>query len=180
MIASLFLVTKMRYSTSLYPGDFPIYRGAVAMVEGTYSQQHDLIDSANANPAQYLYSLILSIVFRIAEPGAKPFVWTNAIFIVLCGYLTYKIVTKFTNSLCGLFAALLCAFVPSQTFAVYTYSSEPMVAAIFLGAVLSLIALYSYNKHVKEVEEDKREVAGIIYTVVGSLLIGLLIFKMGT
>ena len=176
VIAGLFLVTRMRYSTNLFPGDSPIYRGAVAMSEGSYSEYKDLVESANANPAQYLYSLVLSIIFRMVEPDSGPFLWTNAFFIILCGYLTYKIVTKFTNSLCGLFAALLCAFVPSQTFAVYTYSSEPMVAAIFLGAVLSLIALYSYNKHVKEVEEDKREVAGIIYTVVGSLLIGLLIF----
>lgn len=176
VIAGLFLVTRMRFTTNLYPGDYPIYRGAVAMAEGTYSQNHDLIELANANPAQYLYSLVLSIVFRIVEPSAKPVVWVNGIFIVLCGYLTYKIVTKFTNSLCGLFAAILCAFTPSQTFAVYSFRSEPMVAAIFLGAVLSLIALYSYNKHVQEVDEDKREVAGIIYTVVGSILIGLLIF----
>ena len=176
VIASLFLVTKMRYTTNLYPGDYTIYRGAVAMADGTYSQNHDLIEAANTNPAQYLYSLIISVIFRMAEPSAKPVLWINAIFIVLCAYLTYKIVSKFTNSLCGLFAAALCAITPSQTFAVYSFTSQPMVASIFLGAVLSLIALYSYNKHVQEVSEDKQEVAGIIYTVVGSILIGLLIF----
>lgn len=176
VIAGLFLMTRMRYSTSLYPGEYPIYRGAVAMAEGTYSQNHDLVDSANANPAQYLYSLVLSIIFRAVEPGSKPVLWTNAFFIILSGYLTYKIVSKFTNSLCGLFAAVLCAFIPSQTFAVYSFTSEPLVTAIFLGAVLSLVSLYSYNKHIQEVEEEKREFAGILYTVIGSLLIGLLIF----
>ena len=181
IIAGLFLVTRMRYSTELYPGEYPVYRGAVAMAEGTYSQNHDVIDSANANPAQYLYSLILSIVFRMAEPGAKPVLWVNALFIVLCGYLTFKIVRTFTNSLCGLFAAVLCACIPSQTFAVYSFTSEPMVTAIYLGAVLSLISLFSYNKRIKEMEEDygeapKKDIASTIFAVVGAVLIGLLLF----
>ncbi len=180
LTAFLFLVTRMRYSTILSPGEFPIYRGALAMVDGTYSQSHDLIDSANINPAHYLYSLILSVVYRFAEPGPGPYLWTNAFFIILCGYLTYKIVKTFTNSLCGLFAAVLCACIPSQTFAVYTFSSEPMVAAIYLGAVLSLISLFSYNKRLKEMvdygEESEHDIAGIVFTVLGAILIGLLIF----
>lgn len=180
IIAGLFLVTRLRYTTSLYPGEYPIYRGAVAMVEGTYSQSHDLIDSANANPAQYLCSLILSIFFRISEPGAKPFLVMNAIFIVIAGFLTYKIVRTFTNQLCGVFAAVLCACIPSQTFAVYSFTSEPMVAAIYLGATLTLISLFSYNKRVKEREDSGREddsyVMGIVFTAIGAVLIGLLLF----
>ncbi len=180
VIAGLFLVTRMRYSTLLSPQEFPVYRGAVAMAEGMYSQSLDLVESACANPGQYLYSFILSIIFRFTGPGVKPFLWTNAFFIVLCGFLTYKIVTTFTNQMCGLFAAILCAFVPSQTFAVYSFTSEPMVAAIFLGAVLALISLYSYNKRVKEMDdygdEGDRNLAGIIFTIVGALLIGLLLF----
>ncbi len=180
VIAGLFLVTRMKYSTSLYPGENAIYRGAVAMCDGTYSQSHDIIESACANPAQYLYSLILAMVFRFVEPSAKPFLWTNAFFIILCGFLTYKIVRTFTNQMCGLFAAILCACIPSQTYAVYSFSSEPMVAAIFLGAMLSLISLYSYNKRVKEMDdfgdEGDRNLAGIIFTALGALLIGLLLF----
>ena len=178
--ASLFLVTRMKYSTILSPGEYPIYRGALALAEGTYSQSHDLIESANTNPAQYMYSLILSIVYRFAEPGPGPYLWTNAVFIILCGFLTYKIVRTFTNQMCGLFAAILCAFIPSQTFAVYSFTSEPMVTAIYLGAVLALISLYSYNKRIKEMEdygeETEGDIAGIVFTIVGALLIGLLIF----
>ena len=47
--AGLFLVSRMRYHTSLSPDNFSIYNGAVSMIEGTYSQSKDLIDSANAN-----------------------------------------------------------------------------------------------------------------------------------
>lgn len=180
VIAGLFLVTRMKYTTSLYPGESPIYRGALAMADGTYSQNHDIIDSACANPAQYPYSFILSLIFRVVEPGATPFLWTNAFFIILCGFLTYKIVRTFTNQMCGLFSAILCALIPSQTFAVYTFSSEPMVAAIFLGAVLTLISLFSYNKRVKEMDdfgdEGDRNLAGLIFTIVGAVLIGLLLF----
>ncbi|MCR5590469.1 MAG: dolichyl-diphosphooligosaccharide--protein glycosyltransferase subunit STT3 [Lachnospiraceae bacterium] len=184
VIAGLFLVTRMRYNTSLYPGDYPVFRGAAAMAEGTYAENLDLIDSANANPAHYLCSLLLSVVFRIVEPSATAFLWMNAIFIVLCGFLTYKIVRAFTNPMCGLFSAIVFACVPSQTFAVYSLNTEPMVAAIYLGAVLSLISLFSYNKRVKEKEEDyedieedeKRDLAGILFTVLGTVLIGLLIF----
>ena len=180
VLAGLFLVTRMRYSTSLYPGDYPIYRGAVAMIEGNYAQSHDLIESANANPAQYLCSVILSIFFRISEPGPKPFLWMNAIFIIISGLLTYMIVRTFTNQLCGFFAGVLCAFVPSQTFAVYSFTSETMVTAIYLGATFTLISLFSYNKRVKEKEEygeaDKKDIAGTVFTVVGALLIGMLIF----
>ncbi len=174
--AGLFLVSRMRYHTSLSPDNFSIYNGAVSMIEGTYSQSKDLIDSANANPGYYLYSLILSVIFRIVTPGAGAFMWVNAAFIVLCGYLTYRIVKKFTNSMCGLFAAALCAFIPSQTFAVYSFTSEPMVAAVFLGAVLALISLVSYDKHVKEQKEGWKDHGGIAYTIVGSILIGILIF----
>ncbi len=180
VIAGLFLVTRMRYSTLRSPMEFPIYKGAVAMAEGTYAQNRDLVESACANPAQYLYSFILSIIFRFTEPGVTPVLWTNAFFIVLSGFLTYKIVKTFTNQMCGLFAAVLCAFVPSQTFVVYSFTSEPMVAAIFLGAVLSLISLFSYNKRVKEMDEygdeGDRNLAGVVFTIVGALLIGLLLF----
>ncbi len=180
VIASLFLVTRMRYTTSLYPGEYPIYRGAVGMVDGTYSQSHDVIDAALANPGHYLYSLLLSIIFRFAEPGPRPVLWVNAIFIVICGALIYKIVRTFTNQMCGLFAAILCAIIPSQTFAVYSFTSEPMVAAIYLGAVLTLISLVSYNKRIKELEEygesDKKDVAGLVFTIIGALLVGLLLF----
>lgn len=180
VIAALFLVTRMRYTTDLSPWDFPEYNGAVAIVDGNYAENLDLIESAKANPAQYLYSLILSVVFRFAEPDAGPILWVNAFFIILCGFLIYKIVRTFTNSLCGLFAAFLCGFIPSQTFAVYSFSSEPMVAAIFLGAALTLISLYSFNKRRRERLEtgdaDKKDVAWIVYTVIGSILIGLLLF----
>ncbi len=180
VIAGLFLVTRMRYTTSLYPGENPVYRGAVAMVDGTYSQSHDVIDASLANPAHYLYSLILSVIFRFAEPGPKPVLWLNAVFIVICGALTYKIVRTFTNQMCGLFAAILCAIIPSQTFAVYSFSTETMVAAIYLGAVLTLISLVSYNKRIKEKEEygesDDKDIAGLVFTIIGSVLIGLLLF----
>ena len=55
-----------------------------------------------------------------------------------------------------------------------------MVAAIFLGAALTLISLYSFNKRRRERLEtgdaDKKDVAWIVYTVIGSILIGLLLF----
>lgn len=180
VIAVLFLVTRMRYSTALSPVDYPVYKGAVAMVDGTYAESHDIIELALANPSHYLYSLILSVVFRITEPGTTPVLWINAFFIVLSGFLTYKIVRTFTNQMCGLFAAFLCALIPSQTFAVYSFTSEPLVAAIFLGAVLALISLYSYNKRVKEMADygqtDDKDVASLVFTIVGSVLIGLLLF----
>ena len=180
LIAGLFMITRMRYNTDLSPVDYSVYRGAVAMVDGTYSQNHDVIDLALANPGQYLYSLILSVVFRIVEPGTRAVVWVNAFFIILGGFLTYKIVKTFTNQLCGLFAALLCAVIPAQTFAVYSFTSEPVVAAVFLGAVLALISLYSYNKRLKERadygEDSGGDHASIVFTVVGSILIGILIF----
>ncbi|MCR5687120.1 MAG: hypothetical protein K6G58_03790 [Lachnospiraceae bacterium] len=180
IIAVFFLVTRMRYTTSLYPSDFPIFRGAEAMADGSYSENLDLIESANANPAQYLSSLLLSIILRFAEPVAEAYMWMNAFFIVLGGFLTYRIVRVFTNQMCGLFAALLCAFIPSQTFAVYSMTSEPLVNAIYLGAVLSLITLFSYNKRIKEREDNGEDpggdIAGIIYTVLGAVLIGLLLF----
>ncbi len=180
LIAILFLVSRMRYSTELYPGEYPVYRGAVAMAEGTYSQSHDVIDSAIANPAQYLYSLILSVIFRFVEPGSTPVLWINAVFIILCGYLTYKIVKTFTNRMCGLFAAVLCAFIPSQTFAVYSFTSQPMVTAIYLGAVLALISLFSYNKRIKELRDagdvPTKDIAATVFAVAGAVLIGLLLF----
>ncbi|MCR5672607.1 MAG: dolichyl-diphosphooligosaccharide--protein glycosyltransferase subunit STT3 [Lachnospiraceae bacterium] len=180
IIATLFLVTRLRYSTSLYPGEYPIYRGAVAMAEGNYSESRDLVESANANPAQYLCSFILSVLFRFTEPSAGPFLWMNAFFIILCGFLTYKIVRTFTNQMCGIFAAFLCAVIPSQTFAVYSFKAEPVVAAIFLGAVYALISLFSYNKRIKEIEDygemPEKDIAGHVFTVIGALLIGLLIF----
>ncbi len=182
VIGVLFLVVRMRYTTQLYSGDSYVYRGAAGLVDGTYSQSRDVVDDALANPAHFLYSFLLSVLFRIAEPGPAPILWTNAFFIVMSGFLTYRIVRKFTNQMCGIFAAALSVIIPSQSFAVYSFTSEPMVAAIFLGAVLSLISLFSYNKRVREMydageySEDRKDYAGVAYTVVGAFLIGLLIF----
>ena len=182
VLAVLFLVVRMKYSTQLYAGDSYVYRGAVGLVDGTYSQSRDVVDDALANPSHFLYSFMLSLIFRFAEPGSTPILWANAFFIVLCGFLTYRIVRKFTNQMCGIFAAALSVIIPSQTFAVYSFTSEPMVSAIYLGAVLSLISLFSYNKRVREMydageySEDRKDYAGTVYTAFGALTIGLLIF----
>ncbi len=181
-IVAFFLGSRMRYSTQLYAGDSYTYKGAMGLIDGSYSQSGDIVEDALINPSHFLYSFVLSVVFRIAEPGSGPILWTNAFFIAVTALLTYRIVRRFTNQMCGLFAAFLSVIIPSQTFAVYSFSSEPMVAAIFQAAALSLISLFSYNKRIKEkygsagAGEDRRDYAGVLFCISGALFIGLLIF----
>lgn len=182
VIAVVFLFSRMRYSTSVSPDEYPIYKSAIAMINGTYSQSHDLVNDALINPGHFLYSLILSLFIRIFGEGTLAVLWLNAVLYIVCGYLAYKITELFTDRVCGVFAASLALFIPSQTFGVYTYSGEGLVGAIILGCFLSYSVLFLYdstsgNENIEKNDEEKGTNGSkpIIALIISAVMTGIMI-----
>lgn len=163
--AVIFIISRLRYSTSISPNEYSCYKAAVALSEGTYSQNHDLVNDAMINPGFYLYSLLLAPIVSIFGESVSTVLWLNAVFYILCGYLVYEITRRFTDRVCGAFAAALVLLMPSQTFGVYSFSSDSVVTAIILGCFLLYVILFL----------DNNETGSKVYTILALILTGVLL-----
>lgn len=174
VLASLFLFFRLRINSTIEASETSIYKSAVAINDGVYSQSMDLVRNEMVNPAQYVYSIILALIFKLFGASTKVFTTVSAVLYVLCGFITYRITKRFTNNLCGLFAALLCFVMPGQFFAVYSYNASPILSLILLLTIDVIIELYLLEDNR---EADKSNVSKKIILIVFSCVLGgLLIF----
>lgn len=161
VISALMLVLRMRYSTSVSPSEYPCYKIALALINDTYDKSQDLINDVMYNPGHFGYALILSLVLRIFDEGVKPVMWTNAVFIVGSLVLTYLIISKLTDRICGVFGSILLLLIPSQSFYVYSFSAEPFVTVICLSALLCYVLLFKIGED-NDAKLNEEEDEGII------------------
>lgn len=184
VMGALFLLLRMRYSTSVSPNEYSCYKIALSLNNDTFMQSQDLINDAMYNPGHFMYSLLLALLMKIFGEGIKPVLWVNAVFIIACGILSYFIVAKLTDRVCGIFSCALMLFMPSQTFSVYSFSAQPLVTAICLACILIYSLIFCLDKDMPVEEEDEDEglinsVAvsknALILTLLGAVFSGLMI-----
>jgi len=191
LICIIFVATRLSLSSNLSASDSSVYKGAITIMNGNYYQNDDLVRAALNNPAQYLYSLILSVVFKVFGEDSKTFIITNSIFYALCIVLIFNITLKLTDRMCGIFAALLSIFVPAQTFAAYCYDTNPIVSLLsllclnlYISLLVSINGYNSQNEFAEgidksnpvEIDEEISRTKSIIYTVLCAIFTGFLIF----
>lgn len=183
VLSALFLLVRMRYSTSVSPNEFPCYKIATALINDTFVQSQDLVNDAMYNPGHFLYALILSLFINIFGEGSRLVLWINAVFIIGCAILIYNIVAKLSDRVCGIFAAALMLLMPSQTFSVYSVSPEPLITAICLGCILVFVYLFSIDSESLDEIDDEEGIINtatlrgmpLIMTFVAAFLAGLMI-----
>lgn len=132
-LSYLFLVFRMAYKSTVPGEETVLYRAAALMREGALADKGmDMIQHLCIYPSQYLYAFILSVFFRIGGVKSSILIVLNAVIIILTAFLIDRVVRKIAGRACGIIAAMCTVFIPSQAFAVYSYSSEPLFCALLL------------------------------------------------
>ena len=132
-LSYLFLVFRMAYKSSVPGEETVLFRAASLMSEGALAEKGmDMVNHLCIYPSQYLYSVVLSIFFRIGGASTNTLVVFNAITIILTAFLINRVVRKIAGRACGIIAAMCTVFIPSQSFAVYSYSSEAFLCVLIL------------------------------------------------
>ncbi len=132
-LSYLFLVFRMAYKSTIPGEETVLYRAAALMREGVLSTKGmDLTDHLCIFPSQFLYSYILSVFFRIGGVKSSVMIVLNAVTLILTAFLIDRVVRKIAGRACGIIAAMCTLLIPSQAFAVYSYSSEVFFCALLL------------------------------------------------
>ena len=136
LLSYLFLTFRMAYKSTVPGEETVLYRAAALMKEGALAEKGmDMIDHMCIYPSQYLYSFILSIFFRIGGVQSSVLIALNAVTLILSAFLIDRVVRKIAGRACGIIAAMCTIFIPSQSFAVYSYSSEVFFCALLLLSI---------------------------------------------
>lgn len=175
-----FAYSKMRYVSTLDVAESPIYKSAISINEGSYSQNLDLLKENLDNPSQFLFALLLSVPFKLIGSDSSIFIWVNMILYLISLLLVYSITYKLSDRLCGLCAVLLAIVMPSQSFAVYSYSANALYTLVVLACISVYITIYQSGKSLNSDSDDNQDKAlstkVIIYTIFASICTGLLVF----
>nr|MCR5420881.1 hypothetical protein [Lachnospiraceae bacterium] len=165
----LFLVFRLSYKSSVPAEETIIYRAASLIKDGTFkSLGMDMFDHLIIYPSQYIYARLLAVFFSFTKTGTSAFVGLNALVILLNSFTVDRIVRKVAGRACGIIAALCTLFIPSQSFAVYSYSSEFFFCLILLMTLNMLLTVTDGNKREKKLM--------IFMDTVFGFLLGLLLF----
>lgn len=165
----LFINSKLSYTSSLPVEDAVFYKTAVLLQKGTLSVGGmDILPQLMRNPAQYTYAVVVSLIFMITGSETSSVVYINTAVLLLTAFFVYRIVRKTGGRVCGVFALACSLFMPSQAFAVYTYSPEVFFACIFFMA-LNLFVYLSEKTF-------KKKAVSILFHILQGVLFGILIF----
>ncbi|MBR6469311.1 MAG: hypothetical protein IKS84_02935 [Lachnospiraceae bacterium] len=168
-LSFLFLIYRLAYTTSLPAEDTIIYRAADLMREGTLATAGmDMFRHLIVYPSEYICAVLYSVFLRITGKGPESLVIFNSIVLILIAFMIDRIVRKVAGRTCGIVAALCTLFVPSQSFAIYTYSSEFLFCLILVVSLDLFLILLNLN------DEDKNRVIG--YSALFGLVLSLLLF----
>ena len=176
VIAIVFLVFRLRLTSEIEASESIVYKSAVCMADGTYSQNTNLVEEELSNPAQYIYSLILSLIFKILGDSTGIYIITSAFIYVICGYLVFLITRFFADTLCALFAALLMALLPCQTFAVYSYNANPIASLLVLLSIYLIMYIYNHSSRALNEDDAKKDKNFIIILTVLAIVVSGLLF----
>ena len=169
-LAFLFLVFRMSYKTSVPASDTYLFRAASLLKEGELGAKGmDMFKLLIVHPSQYVYAVLLSVFLRITGDNPDSMVILNAIVLVLTAFAMDRVVRKIAGRACGVIAALCTLFIPSQSFAVYTYSSE------FFFCLILLLTLDVLLVVIRETT-DENKVQMLVFDIIFGSLMGLLCF----
>ena len=165
----LFLVYRLTYKTSVPAEETIIFRAASLMKDkmlGTMGM--DVFKHLMIYPSQYVYARILALFLKGSSDGSGAFVTLNAIVLIAIAIVVNRIVRKIAGRTCALMASLCTLFIPSQSFAVYSYSSEFFFCFVLLLTFNTLLIITDGKKR------DK--VIMMIMDAVFGFLLALLLF----
>ena len=164
-VCVLFAVSRLTYTSSVSPSEATYYSAGSLINNDALSVSSDLVNKLLNNPAQYVYSLLFSLIYGLLNESSFSLVLINVILCAISSLFAYLLITRFADKLCGLYAAAVVLFLPGQLFCVYSYSTECMFCPIFLAT------LYFGISVIETKSSALRILFGILYSLFASLLL---------
>lgn len=144
---------------------------AVSLQKGMKMPNMDqVIKTVMDTPALFGYGELMAGGFALF--GTKPEVlfYTNVLFQILSIFFIYRLTRRAAGKVCSVFVLVLCVYMPSQIFSVYTLDSEEMFSCILFGALWLFVYMAdTYRK------KDFR-IGGILCQVLLGVLLGVMAF----
>ncbi len=132
-LAYLFFAFRLAYKSTVPAEETVLYRTAQLMSEGELSTKGmDMFRHLIIFPSQYVYAFVVSLFIKISDSGSQTMITVNAFVLILTAFVMDRVVRKIAGRACGIIAALCTLFIPSQSFAVYSYSGEFFFCLILL------------------------------------------------
>ena len=141
----LFFMSRLRYTSSLYPSDYPVYRAADYITSGNLMEGKDIHNHLISYPADFVYAYFLSNIFSITGASAEAYVITNISMMIILAAFLFFTVNLLAGKAYAAVAVIVCLFMPNHMFLVYTYNSELFVAALFM-AMYFLFSVLIYKR----------------------------------
>ena len=142
-LAYLFFAFRLAYKSTVPAEETVLYRAAQLMSEGELTDKGmDMFRHLIVFPSQYVYAFVVSLFIKIGDSGSQTMITINAFVLILTAFVMDRVVRKIAGRACGIIAALCTLFIPSQSFAVYSYSGEfffCLILLLFLDVFLLLL-----------------------------------------
>lgn len=174
IISVAFLFMRLRYDSSLPSMESNVVKTGYFIAENTLEGNNDLIFAMRMNPSHFLYAMVFSFVFNIFGQSDSVVVVVNAVFMLLASFMAFKVVDKLADKVCALITVFVFLLMPGQAFAVYSYSSEPLLAFLIFSFLNLFVIMYV------NIDTDFSERNRMLYTIGCGIVAGLLIFTEPT
>lgn len=165
----LFVFSRIKYSVSAPVNEELFYKTASFFVDGTIKDSLDVVTKLIGNAPTYVYGMFSALIFKLFGSELDNIIYLNCFLLVVSAFFAGKSTRKIGGRLCGIIVAASVLFVPSQSFAVYSFDSELIVSAILF------ISLYLYLCIVTH--QFKYSMFSVIISILCGLFTGLLLFS---
>lgn len=136
---ALFVYLRLGYESSIYPDEFDVFKTAEYLCDGQLYEGLDVHERIINYPADFVYGLLLSLIFTIFEASSEVFIIVNIAMLIIAALFMYFTVKMISGKAYAVIAMLIMLFMPNNTFLVYSFNTELFVTAMFM------ITLYLYE-----------------------------------
>lgn len=144
-IFAVFVILRIRYTSSISPSDSVMYRAAAYINDGLLDQANDIHEHLIGYPADFIYGYFISDFFAITEASEAIYIVINISMMLITALFLFFAVNLISNKACATLAVLALLFMPNNSFLVYSYNSELFVAAVMMISVF-LFELLIYKR----------------------------------
>lgn len=158
VIAIVFIALRFRYNSNLSTYDSDVIKCASSMAAGSLAGKNDIIAIIRRNPTDFLYAVVLTPIIKFLGESNGAIMTVNAFFMILSAFFAYRCVQLISDRICALIAAFGCLIIPGQSFAVYAFDSDVVLAALIFLAM----DLYIHFWYLEDDVDEKIRYAYVI------------------
>lgn len=165
IMSFLFVKLRINYSTSVPAEESTIYHTAKLVNEGSLSVGGMSIFPQLLNcPQTYITGYFLSFIFKLTQADPKTVVYFNTGLLLATALTVFAITRRLSSRICSLMALLICLYMPTFGFSVYSFNAQIMYALVLsLSLLLTIIPI----------TQTKAGTSTIIYVILAGILWGI-------